>query len=285
MKAKAFYGRINSRHENVRRGERSRDYSLFRPVVAPTASLFSLVLERTGRELPQLPVASSLSPLHRNGKLSRLILRLCRIPRWPAAGSLLVFSQHCFFNNLMALTRYIMSASIPSPPTERGSPPSLCSFFLSFSFFSFLPLFPFFFRAFVSFIRDFFRWNDKNIRPFSFLLLARGMQNFCLNKKKKKKRKGWKECVHVDVGLVDERPRETRGKESGFPRTPNKNLLRFQPSCLSVFSFGAISRWRRNDRLTLRSLRSHLKARKFTVLPCFRRVETRGTESRWISFL
>lgn len=35
-------------------------------------------------------------PSRRNAELSRLIFRLCRIPRWPAAGSLLAFSQALF---------------------------------------------------------------------------------------------------------------------------------------------------------------------------------------------
>lgn len=116
----------------------------------------------------------------------------------------------------MALTRYIMSDSIPSLSAEQppGTPP-----FLSFPFF-----FSFSFWCLRSFICDFFRWNDKNIRPFldpatcplAYLLAA--CKTFVWAKKGGRNVWTWN----------GRRLRERETVKRVAFLEPNKNLLRFR---------------------------------------------------------
>lgn len=119
---------------------RPRKWRLLLVPFSDSGGLFSL-------PEPELPAPLFSSFSHRNAKLSGLIFRLCRIPRCPTAGSLLAFSRHCVFNNLMALTRHIMSAGSFSLYPANGSPtpPPSCSYLCSF------------FSCLRPFTRDFFR--------------------------------------------------------------------------------------------------------------------------------
>lgn len=126
----------------------------------------------------------------------------------------------------MALTRYIMSDSIPSLSAEQppGTPPFAASFFFGFFFFFFLLPSLFYLRFFFSLKRQKYPALSRTC-DLPACLLARGMQNFCLSKK------GWKERVDVEREKIE---RKGDGKESSFPRTEQKSFTVPTPS---LFSF------------------------------------------------